>query len=930
MTAPINVLMIGTGEYTTGFVGTGGSASDKKVGVVGLTLFDLRRRGKVGKLGMVGVNGTKFPAIREHLEKNITQVYNGLDTSFDSFPANDQKDPDAYKAAIDGLKPGDAITIFTPDPTHFPIALYAIERGIHVLITKPAVKLLEHHQELIRRADERGVYVFIEHHKRFDPAYSDARFKAKTLGDFNYWYSYMSQPKFQLDTFKSWAGKESDISYYLNSHHVDICDSMVQDRYVPVKVSASSSKGVAVARGCVDETEDTISVLVTWAKKDDASKRAVGVYTSSWTAPERAGVHTNQYFHYLAADGEIRVDQAHRGYDIADDKAGQLQWLNPFYMRYAPDEDGNFNGQTGYGYISLEKFVDGCRAVNEGRLKPADLDAKGLPTLRNTIATTAILHAGRKSIDESREIGILIEDGSRTPSRVHLLVSMASPASEPDAASSPRPVGIHHSDILFSNDQQMSMSALMSGLRRTTLTMHNRLRSIRADAEFVARAASAFGGPREAEAEDAAPCNARRPLIANERCGSWYVRPENKGGSAYFKSTDGHERAWKFSTRRLNLHIVELAEKHDGVIIVDSTRRGKRMPDALSTTIPVWCAVLNRVLLPQHPLSKKLFLPPSLPPSTHAQIAALLPGFVASLEALTLPLPRGLSKPLRPLWITQDSVLPGEEDGEDKGGSSSSSSSVIFEDYRPVICCTASRRVVGSEMEEGGYIQGAGDDTENWAHGLTPPVFWAHVDRLLETAEADLPALIKQLVEEDAATHAATGSEARTQLAPGIYVCPTSAATCPRGEESSECHIQLLPSTSPQESWVKTPRLMQVGLGNSKAGSRNLRLALPHICAFAREYMRGGGGNNNEKIIIVSCDSGKDFSVGTALALSCLLLDDAGSPREEGGGGAARVGGFTKTLVKSRLGGFMTAFPAANPSRATLQSVNSFLMDWRN
>ena len=66
MAAPINVLMIGTGEYTTGFVGTGGSASDKKVGVVGLTLFDLRRRGKVDKLGMVGVNGTKFTAIRAY------------------------------------------------------------------------------------------------------------------------------------------------------------------------------------------------------------------------------------------------------------------------------------------------------------------------------------------------------------------------------------------------------------------------------------------------------------------------------------------------------------------------------------------------------------------------------------------------------------------------------------------------------------------------------------------------------------------------------------------------------------------------------------------------------------------------------------------------------------------------------------------------
>ena len=40
-------------------------------------------------------------------------------------------------------------------------------------------------------------------------------------GGFSYMYAYMSQPKHQLETFKAWAGKSSDISYYLNSHHVD-------------------------------------------------------------------------------------------------------------------------------------------------------------------------------------------------------------------------------------------------------------------------------------------------------------------------------------------------------------------------------------------------------------------------------------------------------------------------------------------------------------------------------------------------------------------------------------------------------------------------------------------------------------------------------------------------------------------------------------
>ena len=31
-----------------------------------------------------------------------------------------------------------------------------------------------------------------------------------------------------------------------------------------------------------------------------------------------------------------------------------------------------------------------------------------------------------------------------------------------------------------------------------------------------------------------------------------------------------------------------------GCIIIDSTRKGKRFPDSMSKTIPMWCCVLNR------------------------------------------------------------------------------------------------------------------------------------------------------------------------------------------------------------------------------------------------------------------------------------------------------------------------------------------------
>lgn len=112
----------------------------------------------------------------------------------------------------------------------------------------------------------------------------------------------------------------------------------------------------------------------------------------------------------MGSKGEIRINQAKRGYDIADDDTqNQLVWYNPFYMRYAPDEEGNFGGQTGYGYVSFEKFVDAVAALNEGRVTLDELDRRGLPTLRNTLATAAILNAGRVSLDEGRAVEIVTE-----------------------------------------------------------------------------------------------------------------------------------------------------------------------------------------------------------------------------------------------------------------------------------------------------------------------------------------------------------------------------------------------------------------------------------------------------------------------------------------------------------------------------------------
>jgi D-galacturonate reductase len=53
-------------------------------------------------------------------------------------------------------------------------------------------------------------------------------------------------------------------------------------------------------------------------------------------------------------------------------------------MKYSPAEDGSFDGQRGYGYISIEKFIDAANKVNSGETKAELYDQYGLPTIQNT------------------------------------------------------------------------------------------------------------------------------------------------------------------------------------------------------------------------------------------------------------------------------------------------------------------------------------------------------------------------------------------------------------------------------------------------------------------------------------------------------------------------------------------------------------------
>lgn len=272
-----------------------------------------------------------------------------------------------------------------------------------MLVTKPIVKTLAHHQALIRAAEEQKVLVGIEVHKRWDPIYADAKDRIPDLGHLSFFNAYMvpstvhaplltpsqSQPSMQLDTFRSWAGKSSDISYYLNSHHVDFLVWTQQKRARPIWVlgmlsdpspvpalnrpPATASKGFATnVKGI--ETEDTITLTTQWESITPSSNSSphlgTAIFTSSWIAP-KSDVHSQQRFHYMGTavrSPPSRSPSLHSPPGRAPGRPSasrlflrhrrpRLPLSQPLFMKYTPDSEGKFAGQHAYGYRSIALFI---------------------------------------------------------------------------------------------------------------------------------------------------------------------------------------------------------------------------------------------------------------------------------------------------------------------------------------------------------------------------------------------------------------------------------------------------------------------------------------------------------------------------------------------------------------------------------------------
>jgi len=264
-----------------------------------------------------------------------------------------------------------------------------------------------------------------------------------------------------------------------------------------------------------------------------------------------------------------------------------------------------------------------------------------------------------------------------------------------------------------------------------------------------------------------------------------------------------------------------------------------------------------------------------------------------------------LDKPLRPVFVTPES---------DRDLS-------LSNEYYNVILLTASSLVsCGHKRIQGFvYIQGAADDEEAWAHGLTSSQFWDDHEKLLSCVhEGELVNEIQRIM-GSVVPVTKKGDVSRIGctyifLGTGIAIPGHATILCVSGDDSTEqnvLHLHIPRKAKPLTIMTQT--------------------LFPAAISFAIKH----GILDHSSISIIAVNSSRDLldlSIAVTVILLCLFFDEQGifpsSKAKLGTVNDRREQKMTKDIIRKRLTWIITArgHQAERLSRQTLKIVNTFLM----
>ena len=377
------------------------------------SIYHLQRTGGVGKIAICALNSAPLKFLRESPE--LRPAFPGQD--FEAHPAAtedpERKFPELYREVLAAMPPRQAVVVAMPDQFHYEVVKEALRCNQHVLCVKPLVLRYEQAVEVEKLAYEKGLFVGVEYHKRFDRRSLIARrdYELGHFGEFRMGEAKMIEPYlYRNSNFQNWfTCDQTDPFTYVGCHYVDLVQFITGLKPVEVSVSGvkgrfpNGNEGYLWANGrVVYENGALLSVTDGLGYPDEAAGSNEQCLTMFCEGRGKSGM--------IAHDDQFRGVE-HSYLSGIGCGGSVFNYINPDFFRLVP-WDGPGYRPVGYGVDSVTAILGAIGRIESevaGLAPEASLvrrrelireaDRKGIiATPANSSANELVVEAARLSI----------------------------------------------------------------------------------------------------------------------------------------------------------------------------------------------------------------------------------------------------------------------------------------------------------------------------------------------------------------------------------------------------------------------------------------------------------------------------------------------------------------------------------------------------